>query len=437
VTASWDNTVRVWDITPTPGRFPGWFLQLAEGLCGGVLSPEGVVKASGSGELLKSVRETLRQEPADDWVVWGRWFFGDSSSRTISPFSKVTFPEWIVNRINEGTTNALREAERAAAATVNTNALAQVHLALAVRASLDGGDAFFQVSEYGRAERNYREGLVMAQQPAGRLPTLVPQLVGSLAAALYAQSKELEAERVINEAIHANDAKPDSLAGSLREKGEVLGQHGRRKEAVAALRKAVELQPKEHENWFRVSALLAASGNLADYRKHCHVMLERFANTTYVRIAERTSKVCLLLPSEGADPEFASQLADKAVALPVRHDDNILAYVQFVRCLAEYRRGNFTNAVEWARKVLASTGQDSARDAQAYSVLAMALHQLNKSEAARAALSNAIQVARTQLPSLNSPDLGGNWHDVVIADILCREAKGLIVVGLRKDQEVK
>jgi len=29
----------------------------------------------------------------DDWVVWGRWFLADHSTRTISPFSKVTIPE--------------------------------------------------------------------------------------------------------------------------------------------------------------------------------------------------------------------------------------------------------------------------------------------------------------------------------------------------------
>jgi hypothetical protein len=117
-----------------------------------VLSAEGVLKEAGSGELLKRVRETLWREPADEWIVWGRWLLGDPASRTISPFSKVTFPEWIVNRINEGTTNALWEAERAVVATVDTNALAQVDLALSTWALIEQGDARAETS-WGRENR--------------------------------------------------------------------------------------------------------------------------------------------------------------------------------------------------------------------------------------------------------------------------------------------
>jgi hypothetical protein len=37
----------------------------------------------------------LEQAPGnDDWVVWGRWFLADRATRTISPFSKVTIPEY-------------------------------------------------------------------------------------------------------------------------------------------------------------------------------------------------------------------------------------------------------------------------------------------------------------------------------------------------------
>ena len=56
---------------------------------------------------------TLNQEPGDDdWVVWGSWFLADRATRTISPFSKITVPQYIENRIKERTPQSLDEAEQ-------------------------------------------------------------------------------------------------------------------------------------------------------------------------------------------------------------------------------------------------------------------------------------------------------------------------------------
>lgn len=47
-------------------------------------------------------------------VTWGRWLLGDRATRTISPFSKITVPEYIENRIKEKTPQSLNEAEQLA-----------------------------------------------------------------------------------------------------------------------------------------------------------------------------------------------------------------------------------------------------------------------------------------------------------------------------------
>jgi hypothetical protein len=39
-----------------------------------------------------------------------KWSASDRTSRTISPFSQVTVPEWLENRIKEGTVEGLRTA---------------------------------------------------------------------------------------------------------------------------------------------------------------------------------------------------------------------------------------------------------------------------------------------------------------------------------------
>jgi len=53
-----------------------------------------------------------------------RWFMADPSARTISPFSKVTVPEYIENRTKENTAESLAEAERLASG--NTDVLQRV-----------------------------------------------------------------------------------------------------------------------------------------------------------------------------------------------------------------------------------------------------------------------------------------------------------------------
>jgi dipeptidyl aminopeptidase/acylaminoacyl peptidase len=97
VTASGDNTARVWDIAPSGTGFPDWLLPLAEAVAGGRLNPQGVLEPTGQdpATVIGHIRRQLEQAPGnDDRVVWGRWFLADRATRTISPFSKVTIPEY-------------------------------------------------------------------------------------------------------------------------------------------------------------------------------------------------------------------------------------------------------------------------------------------------------------------------------------------------------
>ena len=62
--------------------------------------------------MLNEIRKELAKAPADDeWATWGRWFLADRSTRTISPYSNITIPEYIENRIKENTPASLDEAE--------------------------------------------------------------------------------------------------------------------------------------------------------------------------------------------------------------------------------------------------------------------------------------------------------------------------------------
>jgi WD40 repeat protein len=126
VTASGD-TARVWDIAPAPATFPAWLLELATAICGEVLSARGVLEYTNQIQALNQLRQTLRdQSGSDDWLVLSRWLLADGSTRTISPFSKITIPEWIEGRLGENTTNSLAEAEQVAIGTGDAGLLDRI-----------------------------------------------------------------------------------------------------------------------------------------------------------------------------------------------------------------------------------------------------------------------------------------------------------------------
>ena len=117
VTASEDGFVRVRDLKPAGKVSPEWLPRLADVVAEVHLNDSGVFEPLSADpiEALKQLKDQLNREPADDdWAIWGRWFLADRSTRTISPFSKVTVPEYIENRIKENRYWSLDEAEELA-----------------------------------------------------------------------------------------------------------------------------------------------------------------------------------------------------------------------------------------------------------------------------------------------------------------------------------
>jgi hypothetical protein len=122
VTASYDNTARVWDVPTTTSQDTPedvlLFADLAEAACGSFL------QTSGQAEILnvltpEQVSATLENiaakfsTPSSKLTPLQRflkWSISERKSRTISPFSKLTVAEWIENRITDGTLDGLRAA---------------------------------------------------------------------------------------------------------------------------------------------------------------------------------------------------------------------------------------------------------------------------------------------------------------------------------------
>lgn len=117
VAAAYDQPARIWDVMPAPEAWPKWLPRLAEAVAGEHLNAHGLFEplTQSPNEVLKEIKEQLRREPVDDeWATWGRWFLADRSKRTISPFSRITVPQYIQNRITDNTAASLDEAEQLA-----------------------------------------------------------------------------------------------------------------------------------------------------------------------------------------------------------------------------------------------------------------------------------------------------------------------------------
>ncbi|MBM4040625.1 MAG: hypothetical protein FJ290_19130, partial [Planctomycetes bacterium] len=120
----------VWDIGPGADvPIPTWLPALAEAVGGRRLDENGVL-ASVPADALSKLREQLASSKEDDaYTVFARWLFADRATRTISPYSKLTVPEYIENRIAEGTEESLHEAELLAVG--NKKLLARIRAKLA------------------------------------------------------------------------------------------------------------------------------------------------------------------------------------------------------------------------------------------------------------------------------------------------------------------
>jgi dipeptidyl aminopeptidase/acylaminoacyl peptidase len=119
VTASQDKTARLWDAATATDKDTSedilLLAELAEATGGGTfgqaenfkLLPPKQVIASREKIAAKFLWPSSKLTPLQRFM---KWSVSDRRSRTISPFSQVTVPEWLENRIKEGTVEGLRAA---------------------------------------------------------------------------------------------------------------------------------------------------------------------------------------------------------------------------------------------------------------------------------------------------------------------------------------
>ena len=124
------NVTRLWEMNSGPMPVPPWLPELAVAAVGRNLAGSAVLQPDPAAQFLK-LKEQLRMSPATDFYTrWARWFLADRATRTISPFSSITVPEYVRHRVEENTLESLREATLLSP----TNGLAFARLARVVAA---------------------------------------------------------------------------------------------------------------------------------------------------------------------------------------------------------------------------------------------------------------------------------------------------------------
>jgi WD40 repeat protein/tetratricopeptide (TPR) repeat protein/tRNA A-37 threonylcarbamoyl transferase component Bud32 len=399
VTASSDGAARVWDIAPSSENHPAWLAQLAEAISGQALNKQGVLEPTSlnPADVINKLRQELNHQPDhDDWVVWGRWFLADPATRTISPFSKQTVPEYIEDRIKENTVAALGEAQRLAG----------------------GNDPLLQRIAEARG----------TLEQTTRLNTLNHD-----ADALAAQGRLAEAQRKYAEALELSlkvigPDQPDTLR-EMRSLANSYCSVGRGKEAITLLEKACALDPKDTRASLMLATWQTWFDQDADYEATRRRLVQQAEGTDQAGTAERAAKVACLRPSTDAVlMTNALNLARRGVELG--NNSPLLRYYQLGLGLAEYRNGQYAAAEQTL--TLAEQKFGETRDFQfqetARLFRAMSLFRQNRLEDSRRAFSQA-EAAMPPFPQdERKPLVDGKpvSHDVLICWLAYKEAKSVL-----------
>jgi serine/threonine-protein kinase len=208
--------------------------------------------------------------------------------------------------------------------------------------------------------------------------------------------------------------------GGAKDLAKILAPRGALEQARAVWEKSLQDSPPDYEAWDGYAALCAFLGDEAAYRRACKALVERFGEgTDHWTTPERNSLACLLLPASGEELRRAVALADRAVAVGPKFPDPDNAFIQLVKGLAEYRQGRPEQAVPLLQESATLLfGRASPRLA-----LALAQFQSGATKEARKTLAAAVRAYNWMEPQASHPTA---W----VSHVLRREAEGLILPNL-------
>jgi serine/threonine protein kinase len=288
-------------------------------------------------------------------------------------------------------------------------------------------------------EREARRRAVAAEQQQNKLRQEAETREKITEAAfLVSQEKYQEADELMSKV----SLKAPTVEGAavIRSLGEWHALENQWTEAAA--RFALLLQIDELDGWdtftldyLMLGPALIEMGDTKRYEQFRLAAIARFTGTTY-RVDDRIVKISLLLPADQTIIKSLVPMAEASARLLVETNDAggdvfQAAWRSLSLALMEYRRGNYSTAVEWAHRCLGYPEYNAPRAATAHVILAMACHQQGQTEEARSELAQARQAIENKFHAGLERGTGvqGFWFDWVFGRILLREAMSLINVS--------
>jgi Flp pilus assembly protein TadD len=187
--------------------------------------------------------------------------------------------------------------------------------------------------------------------------------------------------------------------------------------------RAIELGAENPDIYYGTALLRLREGDLAAYHAICDLAARRFGRAPDKYTLNYLARTCALAPGAVEDPEGPVRWASAAVAAGPRstHLINTLGATL-------YRAGRFEEAARRLEEAVAAQGRDGT--ALDWIFLAMAHARSGRPETAREWLARA--VATVERP--NGPGPPGSsdpvpppWQDELEFELLCREAKALVL----------
>jgi serine/threonine-protein kinase len=211
--------------------------------------------------------------------------------------------------------------------------------------------------------------------------------------------------------IHAVNQSIPYVENTLRSE---MIRRGQAAEVLKEWKAALELDPPQHVRWFGYAELCLFLGDEDEYRLACGDLIRRFKDTDDPYVAEPVARAILLAPPSDENLQIAIELADRAVNSEPTKFGWVFPYFQFAKGLAEYRQGNFQNAVS----VLTGPSANVLGPCPGL-VTAMARYRLGDQQVARQALAAEISAFNWSFAKVRG-------HDQWLWHVLRREAEALI-----------
>lgn len=207
-----------------------------------------------------------------------------------------------------------------------------------------------------------------------------------------------------------------STRAKLLEQGRNYGTNAEWKKGFECFKQCVDAGPLPENDWQLASAIALAAGETNACEEFCAQYMKAFGKSTSADCAERIAKECFSMPHcPEALFEQAIERADFAIS------KGRSTFRNLAKGMGEYRRQNWSGALEWLNQVETSNSLEGSAVAWAFG--AMARHQLGDTQGARQALE---QVNRRIGVVIRTGQLGW-WQEIARAVVARDEAERLIL----------